>query len=392
MCLAALMYSMPTYDKLLPLRDCPVRDTPLFCNFNIDPVIQKVVRAVAMSHVWDFSKYWTSAITGIPPHVQTYISLEEIKRKIDERCNGVEVMIDEKCSRIEQRFREELDIRSIGGGELTVDLIRREISSWGQNQNSSIIDEIKAISNRLGNMESSASHNPMSTDEQVNGLRLSGLYKWKDDGVNDEGHLLPEEFRIPKKMTLINLWHKWHHSFEWEDDSRSRKYQIRPLKILKAKDYPWDKRMFARVRKMCKLLDEACGIVATRQNPDISTLNELFHSNQVIASTIHPLSVTNSNRKRTREAEFMWGTVAREYEARNTKRRRAARNRASSPVHQHQEIESDRISEESLVNNTYNVEGDNLVGDSDEEVSVRERECVNMYGADFLKKLISSLT
>jgi hypothetical protein len=201
------------------------------------------------------------------------------------------------------------------------------------------------------------------------------------------------EFRIPKKMTLINLWHKWHHSFEWEDDSRSRKYQIRPLKILKAKDYPWDKRTFARVRKICKLLDEACGIVVTRQNPDVSTLNELFHSNQVIASTILPLSVTNSNRKRTREAEFMWGTVAREYEARNTKKRRATRNGASLPVHhQHQETESDRISEESLVNDMRNVEGDNPEGDSDEEVRVRERECVNMYGADFLKKLISRIT
>lgn len=302
--------------------------------------------------------------------------------------------MNDKCIRIEQRFREELDIRSIGGGELTVDLIRREISSWGQNQNLSILDEIKTISNRLGTMESSATHNPMSTDDQVNGLRLSGLYKWKDDGVNDEGHLLPEEFRIPKKMTLINLWHKWHHSFEWEDDCRSRKYQIRPLKVLKAKDYPWDKRTFARVRKMCKLLDEACDIVATRQNPDVSTLNELFHSNQVIASTILPLSVTKSNRKRTREAEFMWGTVAREYEARNTKKRRATQNGASLvPVHhQHQETQSDRISEESLVNDMCNPEGDNLEGDSDEEVTVRERECVSKYGADFLKKLISRLT
>ena len=114
----------------------------------------------------------------------------------------------------------------------------------------------------------------------------------------------------------------------------------------------------------------------------------------MIASTIQPLSVTNSNRKRTREAEFMWGTVAREYEKRNTKRRRAAQeDRATTSVHQHQETESDQILEESIVNeDTSNVVGDNLEGDSDEEVSVRERECVNMYGADFLKKLISRLT
>lgn len=95
------------------------------------------------------------------------------------------------------------------------------------------------------------------------------------------------------------------------------------------------------MRKMCKLLDEACGIVAAHVNPDISQLNELFHSNQIIASTIQPLSVTNLNRKRTREAEFMWGTVAREYEKRNTKRRRGAQEEGdgglSGGVQQHQD-------------------------------------------------------
>jgi hypothetical protein len=55
-----------------------------------------------------------------------------------------------------------------------------------------------------------------------------------------------------------------------------------------------------------------------------------------------------------------------------------------TPEH-HQEIESEQTGAESVVNN--------LERNSDEEdVSVREQECVNMYGADFLKKLITRLT
>ncbi len=313
MSLACLIYAMPIFDSVLPKTNCPIRSTPLFTHFTTDKTIQKLHCAVTFSHTWDSCKYWNVQITGIPPHIRTYIGQEEIKK-----------MMEKEFSDMKKHLKEELDLRSIGGGELTIDLMKREFTQ-------PLVNKMTQMSNRLNALESG---NPLQQGVVQQTYVTNGngnetqseiyrTYVWGNDSPHDPPRLVPECFRIDAKMTLVNLWHHWHVGFNWShvENDESNTYRIRPLKTLRSlKDYPGPERSFSRARKVCKILDKACGLNA-RESPSIARLNVLFHSTPEIKNHILPSDLTKKRRKRTRDSEYTWGTVAREYEERNVKRR-----------------------------------------------------------------------
>jgi hypothetical protein len=130
-------------------------------------------------------------------------------------------------------------------------------------------------------------------------------------------------------MTLLNLWQNWHHPSQWvelvDDTTNTVKaeHRIRPLKLISRLSEIKNDRSLSRTRMLCNLLDKACNINTKAKSPSHKVLNELFHSTQLIKDTILPDAMTKSKRKRSRVSELTWGTVARHYEEKHNKKKKA---------------------------------------------------------------------
>ena len=64
-----------------------------------------------------------SAFTGISENIKLYVGQEEIKAGQDR----MEALMREQFDQMSTQFKAELDRRYIGGGDLTMDMLRTEI-------------------------------------------------------------------------------------------------------------------------------------------------------------------------------------------------------------------------------------------------------------------------
>ncbi len=324
-CLASLCFAMNTYLHLLPHRNCPVRTNPLFMNVNTDATIKTIVSAVKVSHPWQECKYWDGVpLTGIPSYIQSYVGQQVTNELCKEGVRQIIVKFDD----MQASFKKELDGRGIGGGSLTMSLIQSQFLG-------PMMGQFKNLTERMNNIENASRSDTTGTTQNINNSTsleqgqdpnslLFPMYKWSTDGPFHQGRQLPEKYNIPS-MTLLNLWHHWHHPSQWIelDDTNTVKaeHRIRPLKLISRLSDIKNTRSLSRARMVCNLLDNACNINAKAKSPSHEILNKLFHSTQSIKDTILPDAMTKSNRKRSRVSEFTWGTVARNYEEKHKKKK-----------------------------------------------------------------------
>jgi hypothetical protein len=103
------------------------------------------------------------------------------------------------------------------------------------------------------------------------------------------------------------LWVQWHHGSTFRDEQQNNhsiKQRLRKEGV-----------SACLLRKLCKGLATAAGFTDD-SNPTAKQLNTLYGSNQTIRAEILPSQLTRTNRRRTREEEYTWKTVGREYEKR----------------------------------------------------------------------------
>ena len=83
----------------------------LFC---IDDVMTNAQNPVKISNLWAECPYWGfGSLTGIPPHIVTYVNQERIIKKMDDG-----------FTRFTTVMQEDLDRRQIGGGNLSMEILQ----------------------------------------------------------------------------------------------------------------------------------------------------------------------------------------------------------------------------------------------------------------------------
>ena len=86
----------------------------LFC---VDDVMTKAQKSVKISYLWEECPYWGfGSLTGIPPHIVTYVNQERITKKMDDGFTRFTTVIQEDLGR-----------RQIGGGNLSMEILQERI-------------------------------------------------------------------------------------------------------------------------------------------------------------------------------------------------------------------------------------------------------------------------
>lgn len=95
----------------------------------------------------------------------------------------------------------ELDNRNIEGGSLTMEMIEMRFLSPVNDQMKTLTDLLSEVKDRMIGKANGA-----TTQEDSNGNEDTGIedsYKWLDGKC----HLLPEDFILPKKRTILSAWY-----------------------------------------------------------------------------------------------------------------------------------------------------------------------------------------
>mmetsp|Transcript_1518 Transcript_1518/g.2016 ORF Transcript_1518/g.2016 Transcript_1518/m.2016 type:complete len:219 (-) Transcript_1518:224-880(-) len=134
---------------------------------------------------------------------------------------------------------------------------------------------------------------------------MNNFYFWKKDGKT---HLLPEDFSLDPAISCCLIWQQWHRGM-----TLSGQREIAPLRNIPGKDYPASDRIFKRLRRYCKAIDE---LIQPVGDEGIHQLNTKFLGNKQLLMQ-HMLLLpeeTDAGRKQTRGGELDWCYVANEYE------------------------------------------------------------------------------
>lgn len=235
-------------------------------------------------------------ICGIPPHVIQLQKLEQIRVELSTSTREYHAAIVTAHTNLLKEFRQELDARSIGGGQITV---------------SRIEEMIKPLSDRLSELLEAPRPAAISTVTQepedvtgTNGGRRTELYRW---GANMRHRRLPENYRIETKMTVLAVWQLWHHGdhicfpFKFIDQidicdtetTSGRKRPMRDTEVHKLND----------MRFLCRSLDEAVGLSIVRKASK-RDLVSLYNTSDALKNIL-PSQETPCNRVRRAE-ELNW--------------------------------------------------------------------------------------
>ena len=266
-----------------------IRNTSLF---RTDATLNKVIKAITVTHSWDDDGYWKfGVLTGIPPHIVTYVNQERIIKEVNTTINT-----------FSKALFDDLNARQFGGGNLTIELLHDRIT--------------KPLTNRIEHFESLMKNAHNITNESVGvGLNqlqeghiettIDNFFLWNRDGRT---HLLPEEFALDPAISPLLLWEQWHRGM-----TLSGGQIITPLKNIQAKDYPSSSRMFKRMRRFCKAIDD---VVQVNGSEAVNGLVEKYNANieRLKEKGVLLPSTTPTGRRRTRNSEFSWSYFAQQYE------------------------------------------------------------------------------
>jgi hypothetical protein len=230
--------------------------------------------------------------TGVPPHVIILSKIEGYQQKSDEAAENMKVCIENAVKTITESFHADLDSRSIGGGQVSMNNLKEMLKPL----ESKLVELIQQKSPTQHTEDVAPVPNPIVR-------RPHRVHVWKNGYMSR----LPEDFTIDRKMSLLSAWQLWFHG---NDKSPPFKY-IKHYDLSgnhtegrrKRPDRPAEVRAFHNLCFVCKRLNEAAGI-GPSENPSLGELVALYSSEPLKA--ILPQKETQRKRLR-REDELNWG-------------------------------------------------------------------------------------
>ena len=251
-----------------------IRMSSLFC---VDDVMTKAQNSVKISYFWEECPYWEfGSLTGIPPHIVTYVNQEKIIKKIDDGFTCFTTMM-----------QGDLDQRQIGGGNLSIEIMQEHIIQPIKYKMDSLEIFIQTRVKGANNTEISGGIIKVTSDN---------FYHWSTTG--NIPHLLPEDFALDASILPLTLWHCWHRGLT---DVNGR--VIDPLKYIPCRDYPIKKnqRIFTRMKHFCCAID---GKLQVNGEESIANLPTSFNAGieMLTAEGILLSKITSTGRKLMRQS------------------------------------------------------------------------------------------
>jgi hypothetical protein len=230
-------------------------------------------------------------LTGIPPHVIYLVRLEEFRRQYIAMSMEQAEAVRTICTNVIAEIRKDLDDRSIGGGQVSLNRFEEMLGPMRQQ----VKDFIEAFNQQPRNNVA-----PQPTMTQQAASTNHTTYTW-----GGKFRRLPEDYTIDNKLTLLAAWQLWHHGDGTETPLRLvNKFDISDNKIENGRQRPirdTEVKKWSNLRFVCTELDKAAGI--TVQSPSMEELVALYSSER-LRSTL-PSETTATQRKR-RADELSW--------------------------------------------------------------------------------------
>ena len=159
----------------------------------VDDVMTKAPNSIKLSYLWEECQYWEfGSLTGIPPHIVTYVNQEIIIKKIDDG-----------FTRFTTVMQEDLDRRQIGGGNLSMEILQERILQ-------PIQDKMDSLETFIQTRVKGANNTERGSVDQISGgtikVTSDNFYHWSTTG--NIPHLLPEDFALDASIPPLTLWHR----------------------------------------------------------------------------------------------------------------------------------------------------------------------------------------
>jgi hypothetical protein len=221
-------------------------------------------------------------LSGIPPHVVYLVRLQDLQERFVRCMAEQRDLVTRLCDEVVARIRADLDARSIGGGEVSINRFQEMLKPLQDSLN----DLIK-------NQQPGIVTNSQEESDVTSMPAKRGFYFW-----GGKYRKLPETYMIESKMSILTAWQIWHHGdgkeialkfidqFDLCDNyiSKGRQRPIREAEIKK-----WN-----NLRFVCTELDAAVDIRG--RTPSSSELVKYYSSEHL--KSVLPSQLTPKNRHR----------------------------------------------------------------------------------------------
>lgn len=289
-CLATLIHSKPFLLEKLG-SESPLHKSVCLTPGGLESQVQWVQTKFAHEEVELQLK-----ICGIPPHVIQLQKLEQIRQELSTSTREYHAAIVSAHTELLREFRQELDARSIGGGQITV---------------SRIEEMIKPVYDRLAELleaprlaaASTVTQEPTDVTNTSRGHRTE-LYRW---GEGNRFRRLPMDYTICTKLTVLAVWQLWHHGDDTCFPFKSiEQIDICDVKMVEGRKRPargTEVKKLHHMRFLCRSLDEAVGHRVVNKASKRELISLYFTSEAL--KQVLPSPVTPCNHVRRAE-ELNW--------------------------------------------------------------------------------------
>ena len=270
------------------------------------------------------STLWRITFTGLPQSVIDFNyhveQLTELRAFPDKIVSAIVV---------------ELDKRQIGGGDLSIDRLRKEL-----------FDPFQAkIEARLDTFEGKTASGPVgSTAKKPDPISLS----------TSQFRSIPTDYQLNTKLSLQDAWICWHLGEELKvkgkkevstgkdgKESKAIHYTSPPWKLLKNCDLrktETQRGYLYNLNFLCKKMDSAVGL-SIMSKPSLNDLTDHFKSEN-IRTMLLPILTTKKGRQR-RVDQINWDSAARELRKASSQKRKAELE--SGPSSKFRKVEQSRV-------------------------------------------------
>jgi hypothetical protein len=286
-CLASLIHSKNMLMECLGHKS-PLRSTICLVTDGLRSTVCPVVTKYAHNEM-----EMGFRLTGIPPHALLLAKIDEYQQRNIALAQSQKEFFTTMVQTIIDSFRAELNARSIGGGQVTMNHFR---------------EILKPLENKLEEfIQAHPSSQPLAPERhelpvQNSTVHRHRLYVWR----NGQMRRLPQGYLINRKLTLFAAWKLWFYG-----DAEAPPFRYVESKdlsencIKKGRQRPRrgaEVRALNNLRFVCERLNEAAEL--GNRTPSMSELVTLYNSDRVKA--VLPPIQTQHNRLR-RADELNWG-------------------------------------------------------------------------------------
>jgi hypothetical protein len=232
-------------------------------------------------------------LTGIPPHVIYLVQLEKVLEKMQLLYDQSQLSLLSVSERIISEIKADLDDRSIGGGEVSMNRLTALLQP--------IRDELIRVNQR---MDSSTDGTREQRGTTESGTETSTPARWLTHEWGGRWRRLPFGWKFNREMTVLCAWQCWHHGDEttpplklldhWDlSDNHMVRGKSRPIREAEV-------RYLNFMSFLCRELDSAANVTG---RPSLGDIVQYYNSAAVQAI----LPTTNTQASRVRRAdELNW--------------------------------------------------------------------------------------